>query len=221
MMCDIEMEFAMDVIPDSPTQECVIKLLQVRPVVDYAEDHDVSIEQVAESMREVFIRSGNALGSGEISGLGYIMYVDPEIFDSARTKDIASEIAEMNREMKSRGCSYLLIGPGRWGSSDPWLGIPVLWSNISEAKLIVECAIPGFRIEPSQGTHFFQNITSLGIGYLTVDTVSDASAIDTAFLGRLNLVKEGAYVKLYEAPSSLAAYIDRKSNRAIVGIREA
>ena len=217
MMCDIEMEFAMDVIPDSSTQECVIKLLQVRPVVDYAEDQDISIDGMAENMSGVFIRSGNALGSGEISGLIRIMYVDPELFDSARTKDIAAEIAELNREMKATGHSYLLIGPGRWGSSDPWLGIPVLWSNISEAKLIVECAIPGFRIEPSQGTHFFQNITSLGVGYLTIDTVADDEALNTGFLDSLNCIKTGKFVKLYEAPSKLAAYIDRKSNRAIVG----
>ena len=152
MMCDVEMEFAMDVIPDSPTQECVMKLLQVRPVVDYAEDQDISISHAEENMEDIFIRSDNALGSGEISGLDYIMYVDPDLFDSARTKDIAEEISCLNRKLKSEGKSYMLIGPGRWGSSDPWLGIPVLWSNISEARLIVECAIPGFRIEPSNIT---------------------------------------------------------------------
>ena len=218
MMCDIEMEFAMDVIPDSATQECVIKLLQVRPVVDYAEDQDISMEQVIGNMPEIFIRSDNALGSGEISGLGHILYVDPEVFDSARTKDIASEIAELNRELKEMGSSYMLIGPGRWGSSDPWLGIPVLWSNISEARLIVECAIPGFRIEPSQGTHFFQNITSLGVGYLTVDTMSDPQSLNTGFLDKLNCVEKRTFVKLYEAPAGLSAYIDRKSNRAVAGI---
>lgn len=217
MMCDVEMEFAMDVIPDSPTQECVMKLLQVRPVVDYAEDQDISISHAEENMEDIFIRSDNALGSGEISGLDYIMYVDPDLFDSARTKDIAEEISCLNRKLKSEGKSYMLIGPGRWGSSDPWLGIPVLWSNISEARLIVECAIPGFRIEPSQGTHFFQNITSLGIGYLTIDTVLNENALNRQFLDRLDCIGEGTFVKLYEAPSALAAFIDRKSNCAIAG----
>lgn len=218
MMCDIEMEFAMDVIPESPSQECVIKLLQVRPVVDYAEEQDISIGQMEENMSEVFIRSGNALGSGEISGMTHIVYVDPERFDSARTKEIAAEIDGLNRKMKASGSSYILIGPGRWGSSDPWLGIPVVWSSISEAKLIVECAIPGFRIEPSQGTHFFQNITSLGVGYLTIDTVTDGTSLDSSFLGRLNCLEEGKYVRLYEAPESFVAYIDRRSNRAVAGI---
>ena len=217
MMCDVEMEFAMDVIPDSPSQECVVKLLQVRPVVDYAEEHDISIDAVGEMMDEVFIRSSNALGSGEITGLSHILYVDPQLFDSAKTKEIAEEISRMNKEMKENGRSYMLAGPGRWGSSDPWLGIPVLWSNISEAKVIVECAIPGYRIEPSQGTHFFQNITSLGVGYLTIDTVQDENAMNAAFLDRLNCVSEGKFIKLYEAPESMAVFIDRKSNCGIVG----
>lgn len=217
MMCDVEMEFAMDVIPGSPSQDCVIKLLQVRPVVDYAEEHDISIEEVTGRMEDVFLRSGNALGSGEISGISHILYVDPEHFDSAKTKEMAEEISGINKELKAAGSSYILIGPGRWGSSDPWLGIPVLWSNISEARLIVECAIPGFRIEPSQGTHFFQNITSLGVGYLTIDTVLDEQALNRRFLEGLTCVREGGFVKLYEAPASLAAFIDRKSNRAVIG----
>ena len=220
MMCDVEMEFAMDVIPESQTQDCVIKLLQVRPVVDYADEYDISIEDEMKNMEKVFIVSRNALGSGEISGLDYIMYVDPELFDSARTKEIAEEIDRINKRLKAEGKSYLLIGPGRWGSSDPWLGIPVLWSNISEARLIVECAIPGFRIEPSQGTHFFQNITSLGVGYLTVDTVADEKSMDAGFLSGLSCEEEGRFVRLYKAPSSLAAFIDRKSNKAVVGVTE-
>ena len=217
MMCDVEMEFALDVIPDSPTQDCVLKLLQIRPVVDYAEEMNVSVEQAENSLGHILVRSSNALGAGEISGMSHILYVCPELFDSARTKDIACEIAAINEKMKEAGASYLLIGPGRWGSSDPWLGIPVLWSNISEAKVIVECAIPGFRIEPSQGTHFFQNITSLGVGYLTIDTVADSESLDQNLLGGLNCIEEGSFVKLYEAPPSLVACIDRISNRAVIG----
>ena len=217
MMCDVEMEFALDVIPDSPTQDCVLKLLQIRPVVDYAEEMNVSVEQAGNSLGHILVRSSNALGAGEISGMSHILYVCPELFDSARTKDIACEIAAINEKMKAAGASYLLIGPGRWGSSDLWLGIPVLWSNISEAKVIVECAIPGFRIEASQGTHFFQNITSLGVGYLTIDTVSDSEALDQSLLDGLNCIEEGSFVKLYEAPPSLVACIDRISNRAVIG----
>ena len=217
MMCDVEMEFAMDVIPEDPAQKCVIKLLQVRPVVDYADEQAISVEQAEAEMEHVFIRSSNALGAGEIRGISHILYVDPDSFDSARTKEMAEEISQINKEMKASGKSYLLIGPGRWGSSDPWLGIPVLWSNISEARIIVECAIPGYRIEPSQGTHFFQNITSLGVGYLTIDTVLDGKAMDCAFIKSLNCIREGNFTRLYEAPASMTACIDRKSNKAVIG----
>ena len=123
----------------------------------------------------------------------------------------------MNEVVKQSGSSYLLIGPGRWGSSDPWLGIPVLWSDISEARLIVETAIPGYQIEPSQGTHFFQNITSLGVGYLTIDTVRGDGTVDESAISALECVQEGAYTRLYKVPHGLEGYIDRSSNKAIVG----
>jgi hypothetical protein len=130
---------------------------------------------------------------------------------------MAAEIAKLNNMLKQEGSSYLLVGPGRWGSSDPWLGIPVMWSDISEARMIVETAIPGYRIEPSQGTHFFQNITSLGVGYLTIDTVAGDGTIDESTVNNLECIHDGAFVKLYKAPDGLLGYIDRNSGKAIVG----
>ena len=130
---------------------------------------------------------------------------------------MAAEIAQFNSMVKNEGGSYLLIGPGRWGSSDPWLGIPVMWSEISEAKMIVESAIPGYQIEPSQGTHFFQNITSLGVGYLTIDTVRGDGYIDEAAISKLECLENGEFVKLYKAPEGLTGFIDRQSNKSFVG----
>ena len=147
----------------------------------------------------------------------YIMYVPGDTFDSAKTREMAAEISEINNKLKQEGASYLLIGPGRWGSSDPWLGIPVLWSDISEARMIVETAIPGYRIEPSQGTHFFQNITSLGVGYLTIDTVINDGMLDDEIIKGLEVAMETSLVKLYKAPEALVGYIDRCSGKAIVG----
>ena len=145
------------------------------------------------------------------------MYVPGDSFDSARTREMAEEISSLNSRIKSEDASYLLVGPGRWGSSDPWLGIPVVWSDISEARMIVETAIPGYRIEPSQGTHFFQNITSLGVGYLTIDTVAADGKIDEEAISSLECVHFGAFVKLYKAPENILGYIDRNSGQAIVG----
>ena len=170
------------------------------------------------SMEKVLVKSSKALGSGHIENITHVIHVPSGTFDSAKTKEMAQEIACFNSVVRNEGGSYLLVGPGRWGSSDPWLGIPVLWSDISEAKVIVESAIPGYQIEPSQGTHFFQNITSLGVGYLTVDTVRGDGEIDEAAISSLDIVSEGKYTKLYKAVPSIDAYIDRSTNKAVVGI---
>lgn len=217
LMCDIEMEFAADLEQKDGGTRMNMKLLQVRPVGEYSSDSSFSIDKVCEEMSHVLVRSSKALGSGRSEGITHIIHVPSDIFDSARTKEMAQEIAEFNNMVKNEGGSYLLIGPGRWGSSDPWLGIPVMWSEISEARMIVESAIPGYQIEPSQGTHFFQNITSLGVGYLTIDTVRKDGFIDEDSIAGLECVSKGTYTRLYKAPEGMEGYIDRSSNEAVIG----
>ena len=217
LMCDVEMEFAADLDYRHNDNALVLKLLQVRPVGEYGLDNNVSIEDALKSLDKVLVKSSKALGSGHMENITHVIHVPSDSFDSARAKEMAAEIARFNNMVKNEGGSYLLVGPGRWGSSDPWLGIPVLWSDISEARVIVESAIPGYQIEPSQGTHFFQNITSLGVGYLTVDTVRRDGLIDEKALSELETVCEGEFTRLYKAPDGLDAYIDRSSNEAIVG----
>ena len=217
MMCDIEIEFAADVKQTKNGQELYIKLLQVRPVAEFGDDKGVSIEKAEEMISNKIITSVKALGSGFFDGMKYIITVPSKTFDSAKTHEMAAEIAKLNNQLKDEGASYLLLGPGRWGSSDPWLGVPVIWSDISEAKMIVESAIPGYRIEPSQGTHFFQNITSLGVGYLTIDTVYGDGIIDEDTISTFECVHDGEYVKMYKAPEGLVGFIDRQSNQSIIG----
>ena len=217
LMCDVEMEFAADIDYRHKDNSLVLKLLQVRPVGEYGNDHNVSVKDAVEKMEKVLVKSSKALGSGHIENITHIIHVPSDTFDSAKTNDMAKEIAHFNSLVREAGGSYLLVGPGRWGSSDPWLGIPVLWSDISEAKVIVESAIPGYQIEPSQGTHFFQNITSLGVGYLTVDTVRGDGFIDEQAISSLEIEKEGVFTRLYKVNVGLDAYIDRNSNEAVVG----
>ena len=217
LMSDVEMEFAADVIPESGGKSCVLKLLQIRPISEYLDDKATSIEQVAAEIGTTLVTSEKALGSGRITGMKRIMYISPSAFDSSKTREMKAEVARFNSMMKDEGVGYMLIGPGRWGSSDPWLGVPVAWDEISEAKLIVECGIPGYQIEPSQGTHFFQNITSLGVGYLTVNTVIRSGSLDAEAVEALPCVAAGEYVKILKAPSEIIAFIDRSSNRAIAG----
>ncbi|MGM9786181.1 MAG: PEP/pyruvate-binding domain-containing protein [Candidatus Cryptobacteroides sp.] len=218
LMCDVEMEFAADVVRDSGGRELVLKLLQIRPVGEYFKDKEIDMDEIASRMSSLIVTSEKALGSGAVTGIKHIIYVPPQSFDSAHTDEMAQEISRLNNLMKNQEGGYLLIGPGRWGSSDPWLGIPVAWSDISEARLIVECAIPGFQIEPSQGTHFFQNLTSLGVGYLTVDTVNGDGSVDFDKLDGMSCMSESKYVKLIELQEEIIAYIDRSSGKAIVGM---
>ena len=217
LLCEVELEFAADVIPISKGQEIVLKLLQVRPVGDYSDDANLSIADIEQSFCKTVVKSSKALGSGLFNDIRYVVMVPSSSFDSSRTNEMALEIARLNKRLKEEGASYILIGPGRWGSSDPWLGIPVIWSDISEAKMIIETAIPGYRIEPSQGTHFFQNITSLGVGYLTIDTVIGDGIIDEETISTFECVEDNAFVKLYKAPEGLMGYIDRSSNESIIG----
>ena len=217
LMCDVEMEFAADIDYRHNNSNLVLKLLQVRPVGEYGTESNISIESALKLMDNVLIRSTKALGAGHISNITHVIHVPSDTFDSAKTKEMAQEIAHFNSIVRNEGGNYLLVGPGRWGSSDPWLGIPVLWSDISEARIIVESAIPGYQIEPSQGTHFFQNITSLGVGYLTIDTVRGDGIINEKEFTSLETLCGGQFTRLYKAPEGLEAYIDCSSNEAIVG----
>ena len=218
LMSDVEIEFAADIIPESGGEQCVLKLLQVRPVSEFSSDGNMTLDQVEAEIEHRIVTSDKALGCGKIEGMRHIVYVPAERFDSARTRDIAADLSRINAGFRAAGKNYLLIGPGRWGSSDPWLGIPVLWSDISEARMIVECAIPGFRIEPSQGTHFFQNITSLGIGYLNIDTVISPDSLDESAFLEMEIEEQTDYVTVYRSPKDITAFIDRNTSRAVAGI---
>jgi len=213
LMCDTEIEFAADISPDGET--LAMKLLQVRPVGKYSGDSHDSMDSVRDSLERVMAYSPNALGVGYVSGIDCIVQVPFEGFDSSKTRAIASEIASINARMKDEGKGYFLVGPGRWGSQDPNLGIPVAWSDISEARMIAECSIEGFRVEPSQGTHFFQNITSLGVGYLTMDLAAGKGSLD---LGGLKVAHEGKFTRVLEAPEGFTSFIDSSAGEAIAGV---
>lgn len=170
MSTPVEIEFAVDLNP-SPNEEKVFSFLQVRPIVEGLEAEEIEIDQ--EDLARSVIHSCNALGNGIYKDIRDIVYVIPETFDPANTERIADKLAGLNDEFVRSGAYYLLIVPGRLGSRDPWLGIPCKWTQISHARVIVESSISRLRVDPSQGSHFFHNITALHIGYLTVDPFHD------------------------------------------------
>ena len=133
-----------------------------------------------------------------------------------RTEEMAQEISEINNRMTAVNQTYFLIGPGRWGSSIPTLGVPVNWTDISAARMVVEYGMDGFRIEPSQGTHFFQNITSLGVGYLSVDEYAGSGSIDFEAFDSLEVEFEGKFTKVYKV-DGLTGFIDRNTGKAVIG----
>ncbi len=213
MRCPVEVEFAvnMDV---APGQQHIFNLLQIRPIIDNQDNR--SIDWSREEPSTALIYGEQALGIGQMSDLTDIVYVKTEAFDSLSTEKIAEELLAVNARMREEGRSYILVGPGRWGSSDPFLGVPVRWTHISEAKVIVECGIEKFEVEPSQGTHFFQNVTSLGVGYLTINPYRGNGLFREERLDGMPAVHEGTYLRQVRFEQPLFVAIDGRANKGIV-----
>ncbi len=201
----VEIEFAGNIAP-SPNDEHrgEIYWLQIRPMVDRREMLDDNISDLAPD--KVLISSTKALGHGLTDGITAVVMVNPEKFSYENNHAIATEIAKINSNFTTSGQSYILLGPGRWGSSDSALGIPVRWTDIAAARLIVEQSLPGKRIDPSQGSHFFQNLTSFGVGYFTVGEEGDGSMVDSRFLESCPASYESDCVSVvtFDAPLKVA-----------------
>jgi len=209
----IEIEFAvnLDVPPGCPR---VFSFLQIRPIVERADRANTDIEEIQQE--KLILWSDHALGNGEVHGLFDLVYVKPETFNAAKTPEIGEQIGELNRRFLDQNKNYVLIGPGRWGSSDHWLGIPVKWPQISAARLIVEAGLENFRIDPSQGTHFFQNLTSFHVGYFTINDYIKEGFYDIAYLNSLPAVFENEYLKHVRFDQEIVARIDGKRQRGVL-----
>ena len=212
MKCPVEIEFAAQVESDGNS---VFDVLQIRPISADSRDVKVNWDEVDES--GAILRSSSGLGTGWITGIRDIVYLKKEAFDTLKTIEMAGEITAINAEFRKEGKQYVLIGYGRWGSSIPSLGVPVKWSDISEAKVIVECALENFRVDPSQGTHFFQNLTSFNAGYINVDSFSRPGEIlDYDALQTLPAVAETAFVRHVRLNRDLQICIDGMQSRALI-----
>ena len=213
MRCPVEVEFAvnMDV---APGRQQIFNLLQIRPIIDNQDNR--AIDWSKEDPDHALIYGEQALGIGMMADLADIIYVKSAAFDSLSTEKIADELLALNGRMRDEGRSYILVGPGRWGSSDPYLGVPVKWNHISEAKVIVECGIEKFEVEPSQGTHFFQNVTSLGVGYLTISPFRGDGIFREELLDRMPALYDGKYLRQVRFERPLWVCVDGRSNRGMI-----
>ena len=209
--CPVEIEFAVNLESDPQ----IFHVLQIRPISADSLNAKVDWSSIDES--GAILRSGNALGIGKIENVRDIIYLKRDTFDILRTREMADTIRQWNSRMREEGKQYLLIGFGRWGSQIPTLGVPVLWGDISEAKAIAECSLGNFRIEPSQGSHFFQNMTSFNVGYMNIDPwARQQDMYDAEALDRLPAVEETELVRHVRLDKDLRMYIDGFNNKAIV-----
>ncbi|MGD9239846.1 MAG: PEP/pyruvate-binding domain-containing protein, partial [Desulfobacterales bacterium] len=212
MGCPVEIEFAVK-MPFDAEQKPLFELLQIRPMA--VNQYNLEIEISAEDISSAFCYSTMALGNGQFKAIEDIIFVNPDTFDAADTIEIAAEIGNINREMTLSNRKYLLIGPGRWGSADRWLGIPVRWTDISGVGAIVEATIKGLKADPSQGSHFFHNITSLGISYLNTSE-GGQDFIDWKWLQTLSARKETPHLKHVVLKKPLTIKIDGKRSKAVI-----
>ncbi len=214
----VEIEFAM-VLDDPGTRPSQARarhrfgFLQARPMVVSSEQ--VEITPTDMTGQAVLLASDSVLGNGINNSICDIVYIPPERFDTTYCRRIALELARVNRRLLAEGLPYLLIGFGRWGSSDPWLGIPVVWGQVSGAKVIVEATRPGFAVELSQGSHFFHNLTSLQVSYFAVN-YSSHFAIDWAWLAGLAGSEEGEFINHVALPEPLLVKVDGRSGRGCI-----
>jgi len=209
----IEIEFAANLETPAGTPR-IFNFLQIRPIVQNDQSYNFDIDKV--NQEDTIIYSGSALGNGVFKGIRDLVYVRPESFNAAHSEKIANDIEKLNSGFIKKGNGYILIGPGRWGSSDPWLGIPVKWPQISSARLIVESGLKNYRIDPSQGTHFFQNVTSFRIGYFTINPYNGEGFYDVEWLNKMEAVYEDEFLRHVRFEKPLEIMIDGKRHKGVI-----
>ncbi len=212
MGCAVEVEFAVN-LPFKADRKPAFDLLQIRPMG--LGQHRIDVKIADEDVSRAFCYSTKALGNGRSREIADIIFVNPETFEPALTVEIAGEIGQLNQQLVRQDRKYLLIGPGRWGSADRWLGIPVRWNDISGVGAIVETTAENLKADPSQGSHFFHNITSLGISYLTTSDNGD-DFIDWSWLQSLPAKNQTRYLKHIRLDHPLTIKIDGKRSRAVI-----
>ncbi|MBE9509694.1 MAG: phosphoenolpyruvate synthase [Bacteroidetes bacterium] len=209
----IEIEFAvnMDTPEGSPKE---FSFLQIRPIVNDEQFDSIILDDV--KSEDTLIISDSALGNGVLDGIRDLVYVKPDAFDASFNEKIADDIDKLNTKFAGEGKNYILTGPGRWGSTDHWLGIPTKWPQISQARIIIESGLENYRIDPSQGTHFFQNLTSFRVGYFTINPFMNDGYYDIKFLDSMEAVYEDDFIRHIKFSDPLLVVIDGKNRKGVI-----
>lgn len=208
----VEIEFAVNL--NAAEKKGVFYLLQIRPMVDMKADLNEDLDAIPEE--QLLLKSVNSLGQGIMDDIQDVIYVKTEGYSASNNQLIAYDIEKLNKRFLDEGKHYILIGPGRWGSSDTWLGIPVKWPNISAARVIVEAGLTNYRVDPSQGTHFFQNLTSFGVGYFTINAYMNDGLYNQELLNSMPAVEETKYLRWVHFDKPLAVKMNGKKKIGVV-----
>lgn len=216
-VCTAEMKSSVEIEFAAEPSTGIFNALQIRPISSDSLKADVDWRSI--DTEGAFVNSSSALGTGWVEGIQDIIYLKADVFDKMKTREMAAQLRELNARMRAEGRQYILIGYGRWGSSIPTLGVPVVWSDISETKVLVECSLPDFRVDPSQGTHFFQNLTSFNAGYVNVDPYTrQGDSLDLSVLDALPAQEETSWMRLVHLEKPISACVDGRSGRAFLKI---
>jgi hypothetical protein len=211
----VEIEYALD-LDSAENGLPTFYLLQIKPLIRVEQQVDIDLGQVDED--GVFMYAERGMGNGKIDTIKDVVYVDPEQFNKTKTRQMAAEISKLNQYFETNKKEYILIGPGRWGSRDPFTGIPVLWANISKARVIVEMGLPNYPLDASLGSHFFHNVTSMNVGYFSVPHNTKDAKLNMDVLKHQKLVSETDYIKHVEFEEPLTVLMNGKDRHALIHI---
>jgi hypothetical protein len=211
----VEIEFAIDLKKDAD-YKASFYLLQIKPLLGNANDYEIDLEKI--DPKKTILFSDKGMGNGLIENLRDVIYIDPEHFDKSKTREMAEEIEKINAQMQKFNREYILIGPGRWGTRDRWIGIPVNWPQISNAKIIVETSLEGYPLDASSGSHFFHNVTSMNVGYFTVQPEFSKSYIKYNMLNEQQLVSKNIFFKHVRFKEPLSVKMDGRKRISIVSL---
>lgn len=206
----VEIEFSVNFEKGTP----IFYLLQIKPLIK--NEYNIDIDDINIDPEHVLLKANKGMGNGKLQYIRDVVYVDPDKFDRLRTEEIAEEIKRHNSQIAREGDKYLLIGPGRWGTRDPLTGIPVQWSDIANAKVIVEQGLPDFPLDASLGSHFFHNVTSMKVGYFAIPFQSPEAFINFDILRQQDVIEEFKYSRHVRFKAPLTVWMDGKKQTSVI-----
>ncbi|MEL7586134.1 MAG: PEP/pyruvate-binding domain-containing protein [Prolixibacteraceae bacterium] len=209
----VEMEYAVD-LESGDEGYPTFYLLQIKPLIRHEEEVTIDLDSAGNG--QILLYARNGMGNGRIQGVRDVIYIPPELFDKMKTREIATEISQFNRKMEVTGKDYILIGPGRWGSRDPYTGVPVNWAQISRARVIIETGLPDFPLEGSMGSHFFHNVTSMNVGYFSVPWKARETVLNLEVLNRQKFIEELKYTRHVRFDWDLEILMDGRKQEAVI-----